>query len=214
GLNAGNLVRLTRTGPDRAEGRFDAGQAAFMELRHTPGTDGRIPYARLAEDTPVTQHSTMLDPRTPWASPVVWFLAALRIGPHYRLGYTGGDPRHGPDAVCLSTPDGSRCEITLDTGTDGRHRVRDTGPVRLWAHVEHAHQVWDAAGRPDWPRLGLAVTTETQTIFADEPGNTVAVLATGHVAEQGDQPKPSEAGLIPARGRPRHPGRSALVAGP
>ncbi|MGH3855072.1 MAG: ATP-grasp peptide maturase system methyltransferase [Pseudonocardiaceae bacterium] len=176
GLNAGNLARLTRTGPDRAEGRFDAGQAAFMQLRHRPGTDGRIPYAQLPADTPVTQHSTTLDPRTPWANPVVWFLAALRIGPNYRLGYTGGDPRHGPDAVCLSTPDGSRCEITLDPDADGSHRVRDTGPVRLWTHVERAHQVWDAAGRPDWPRLGLTVTTETQTIFADEPGNTIAIL--------------------------------------
>ncbi|MGH3827992.1 MAG: hypothetical protein ACRDQX_12595 [Pseudonocardiaceae bacterium] len=75
---------------------------------------------------------------------------------------------------CLPTPDGSRCEITLDT--DGSHRVRDTGPVRLWTHVEHAHQVWDPAGQPDWPRLGLTVTTETQTIFADEPDNTIAAL--------------------------------------
>ncbi|MGH3855126.1 MAG: hypothetical protein ACRDR6_16840 [Pseudonocardiaceae bacterium] len=42
---------MTRTGPNRAEGRFDAGQAAFMQLRHTPDADGRIPYARLPEDT-------------------------------------------------------------------------------------------------------------------------------------------------------------------
>ena len=43
---------------------------------------------------------TTLDPRTPWTNPVVWFLSALHIGPHYRLGYTGDDPRHGRDAVC------------------------------------------------------------------------------------------------------------------
>ena len=176
GLAAGNLVRLTRTGPDRAEGRFDAGYAAFMELRHTPGAGGRIPYARTAEDTALTESATTLDPRTPWSNPVVWFLAALRIGAHYRLGYTGGDPQHGPDAVSLTTPDGSRAEITLATGHHGEHRVRETGPARLWQQVEHTHQRWDAAGRPGWPRLGLALTPDTQTIYVDEPGTTLAVL--------------------------------------
>jgi protein-L-isoaspartate(D-aspartate) O-methyltransferase len=127
GLNAGNLVRLTRTGPARAQGRFAAGQAAFMELRHTPGATGRVRYARLPDDAPLTEYATMLDPRTPWTNPVVWFLAALRIGPHYRLGYTGGDPRHGPSAVSLSTPDGSRSEITLAPGSANPH-----GPAWAW----------------------------------------------------------------------------------
>ncbi len=178
GMGAGNLVRLTRTGPERAEGMFDAGQAAFMQLRHTPGTTERIPYTRPPEDTPPTQRSTVLDPRTPLTNPVVWFLAALRIGAHYRLGYTGGDPRHGPDAVCLSTPDGSRCEITLTSQDNDSHLVRETGSTPLWAHVEHTHQIWDAAGQPAWPRLGLAATADAQTIFVDEPANTLATLAS------------------------------------
>jgi hypothetical protein len=177
GLAAGNLVRLTRVADNRAEGMFDAGQAAFMHLRHTPGTAGRIPYARAAEDIPITQSATTVDPRTPWSNPVVWFLAALRIGGHYRLGYTGGDPQRGPDAVSLTVPDGSRAEITIVPGEDGRHTVRETGPMRLWAHVEHAHQQWEQAGRPGWPRLGLTVTPDAQTIHVDEPGNTLAVLA-------------------------------------
>jgi hypothetical protein len=54
--------------------------------------------------------------------------------------------------------------------------VAETGPVRLWQHVEHAHQQWDNAGRPGWPRLGLAITPDTQTIYADDPGTTLAVL--------------------------------------
>jgi hypothetical protein len=131
------------------------------------------------ESNPIIEHTTTLDPRTPWTNPVVWFLAALRIGPHYRLGYTGGDPRHGPTAVCLSTPDGSRSEITLTPDTDGSHTVRHTGHLRLWSHVEDAHQLWDSAGRPGWPRLGLAVTAQTQTLYADEPANTLAILKSG-----------------------------------
>ena len=183
GLVAGNLVRLTRTGPDRAEGMFDAGQASFMELRHTPGTAGQVPYARAAEDTPVTESATLLDPRTPWSNPVVWFLAALRIGGHYRLGYTGGDPQHGPEAVSLATPDGSRAEITLAADAEDGHRVRESGPVRLWQQVEHAHQRWAAAGRPGWSRLGLAVTPDQQAIYVDEPGSILAVLASEHTPE-------------------------------
>jgi methyltransferase of ATP-grasp peptide maturase system len=177
GLNAGNLVRLTRTGPQRAQGRFDAGQAAFMSLRHTPGADGRVPYTRTPCDNPISEHTTTLDPRTPWTNPVVWFLAALRIGPHYRMGYTGGDPRHGPTAVCLSTPDGCRSEITLAPNPDATHTVRHTGHRHLWSALEDAHQLWDAADRPDWPRLGLVVTPHTQTLYADEPTNTIAILS-------------------------------------
>ena len=56
-------------------------------------------------------------------------------------------------------------------------------PVRLRALVEDVHQVWNAAGRPDWPRLGVAITAQAQTIFADDPGNTIAILATGHADE-------------------------------
>jgi methyltransferase of ATP-grasp peptide maturase system len=178
GLNAGNLLRLTRTGPDRAEGRFDAGQAAFMYLRHTPGFDGRVPYTRAPADNPITEYPTTLDPRTPWTNPVVWFLTALRIGPHYRLGYTGGNPRHGPEAVCLSTPDGSRSEITLTPNVDGSHTVHETGRLRLWTHVEQAHQLWDSADCPGWPRLGLTVTPHTQTLYVDEPANTITVLSS------------------------------------
>jgi protein-L-isoaspartate O-methyltransferase len=180
GLAAGNLVRLTRVTADRAEGMFDGGQAGFMELRHTPGTTGRIPYTQAPEDTPVTESTTVLEPRIPWSNPVVWFLAALRIGGRYRLGYTGGDPQHDPEAVSLTVPDGSRAEITLASQAEGNHLVRESGPARLWAHVERAHQQWVAAGRPDWPRLGLAVTGDAQTIYVDEPGNPLAVLAGGY----------------------------------
>uniref|UniRef100_UPI003F4948D3 methyltransferase domain-containing protein n=1 Tax=Amycolatopsis sp. CA-096443 TaxID=3239919 RepID=UPI003F4948D3 len=179
GQDAGNLVRLTRTGPDRAEGRFDSGYATFMELRHAPGTSNLIPYARASDDAPAVESATTLDPRTPLSSGnrVVWFLAALRIGRRYRLGYTGGDdPRHHPDAVSITTPDGSRAEIAIAAGHDGTHAVRETGPVRLWRHVEHAHRQWLDAGQPDWPRLGLAVAPGRQSVYVDDPANPLASL--------------------------------------
>ncbi|MET9260523.1 methyltransferase domain-containing protein [Amycolatopsis sp. NPDC004079] len=177
GLGAGNLVRLTRTAPDRAEGMFDAGYATFMQLRHTPGSSP-VPFMRASADTPVSESATTLDPRTPWSNRVVWFLAALRIGRRYRLGYTRGDPRHGPEAVSIATADGSRAEIALAAGEHGAHAVRETGPARLWQHVEHAHRQWAAADQPDWPRLGLSVTPTQQTIYVDAPGNPLATLTT------------------------------------
>ena len=177
GLVAGNLVRLTRTAEDRAEGMFDAGQAAFMELRHSPGAGGRISYPIASVDMSATKSITALDPRTPWSNPVVWFLAALRIGSHYRLGYTGGDPLHGPEAVSITTPDGSRAEVSLAANASGEYAVIETGPVRLWQQLEHAHRQWQDAERPGWPRLGLAVTPNNQTIYLDEPSRPLAVLA-------------------------------------
>ena len=175
GLVAGNLVRLTRVAADRAEGMFDAGQAAFMELRHNPGAGPRTAYAHAADDTPILESVTALDPRTPWSNPVVWFLAASRVGGHYRLGYTGGDSRDAPEAVSMTTPDGSHAEIAL-AGDDDGHRVVETGPVRLWQQVEQAHHQWESAGRPGWPRLGLVVTPTAQTIYVDEPGNGLISL--------------------------------------
>jgi protein-L-isoaspartate O-methyltransferase len=176
GLSAGNLVLLDRIGKHRAEGRFDSGQAAFMQLRPRPGFAGETLFTRASEYGPADTSSTMLDPRIPWTNPVTWFLAVLRIGPHFRLGYLGADPRRAPTSVVLSTPDGSRCEVDIETYADGSHAIRKAGPTRLWHHVEHAHRLWQEHGEPSWSRLGLTVTPESQTIFVDEPATVIAAL--------------------------------------
>jgi hypothetical protein len=176
GLFAGNLVLLTRLDRERAQGRFDAGAAAFMQLRHTPGFSGEVPFARAPQDTPVITSATVLDPRTPWTNPVVWFLAVLRIGPRFRLGYGGADPRRDPASVILSTPDGSHCEVGIAAGADGSHPVREAGPARLWQHVERAHRLWRSNGRPGWSRLGLTVAPRGQTVFVDDPVAVIAAL--------------------------------------
>ncbi|HET6288767.1 MAG TPA: methyltransferase domain-containing protein [Amycolatopsis sp.] len=185
GTNAGNLVHLTRTARDRAEGNFDATGATFMGLRGNPGADSRIPYTRTSSDLPATTSTTTRDPRTPWSQPVVWFLAAMRLGSSYRIGYAG-DPQNGPRAATITTPDGSRAEITLATDDRGHHTVRETGPVRIWQHVEHAHQIWDQAGQPPWQRLGLLVTPETQTIYVDTIDTTLTTIPSARQSAKGD----------------------------
>jgi methyltransferase of ATP-grasp peptide maturase system len=163
---AGNLVRITRTEDNRAEGRFDPTYADFMALRHQPGEPDRtVTWA--TRDTAVAHRSTsIVDPQTPWTALVVWFLAAFDIGPDVSIGYTGIDTTSPPTAVTLSTPDGSWAQITLST-VDGAHEVTEGGPRRLWRAVENADQLWNRLDRPGWDRFGLTVTPDTNTLWYD-----------------------------------------------
>lgn len=108
---------------------FDAGQASFMALRHEPDLAGPVTHTRAAAGHRAVTSSTSLDPRTPWSNPVVWLLAVLHLGGNPRIGYTDGDPQHQPEAVSITTPDGSRAEVALTADSDGTHRVTETGPT-------------------------------------------------------------------------------------
>jgi methyltransferase of ATP-grasp peptide maturase system len=171
---AGSLVRLTRHDDDRAEGRFDATYAAFMDLRHTPGSnpDG----FRVERDHDHAEHrSTSLDPNTPWTSLLVWFLASFDLGGEIAYGYTipdgGAIPAYSqtaPTASWIATPDGSWAEITFATH-NGVHEVAEGGHRRLWHLVENAHRIWTDLGQPGWDRFGLTVTPQTHTVWFDQP---------------------------------------------
>jgi methyltransferase of ATP-grasp peptide maturase system len=165
-LGAGSLVRLTRTSAEKAEGFFDPTYAAFMDLRHEPG--GRIFGDWAPKDHETTEdRTTTVDPRTPWTSLVVWFLASFALGTRISIGYTGVDTTRPPRATTISTSDGSWAEITLDA-VDGTHQVIEGGPRRLWRLVEDAHHLWTRLDKPGWGRFGLTVTPERQTVWIDQ----------------------------------------------
>ncbi|GDY31857.1 ATP-grasp peptide maturase system methyltransferase [Gandjariella thermophila] len=174
-LGAGSLVRLTRIDSDRAEGHFDPTYAAFLDLRQQPG--GNPAAGRVDRDHHHAEHRiTAVDPRTPWTSLVVWFLASFGLGPGISYGYAGCSP-DGPRSTWIATPDGSWAEISL-VADDGQHQVTEGGPRRLWSIVEDAHRRWRDWGEPAWGRFGLTVTSDgSHTVWLDEPGHTVAVLA-------------------------------------
>lgn len=61
--------------------------------------------------------------------------------------------------------------------SERRHRARLPGrPARLWSELEAAASTWLSNGRPGLERYGLTVTPETNTVWLDDPGNTVGTL--------------------------------------
>ncbi len=171
---ADNLVRLTRTATNRAEGRFDATYAAFMDLRPQPR---HSPAGfRVERDRDQAERGTTnLDPHTPWSSLLVWFLASFDLGGEIAYGYTipdgGALPAHSnnaPTASWIATSDGSWAETTL-ADQNGRHDVAEGGPRRLWRLVEKAHRTWIELGQPGWDRFGLTVTPGVHTVWLDQP---------------------------------------------
>jgi hypothetical protein len=172
---AGSLIRLTRTAEERAEGRFDATYAAFMDLRRTPGVTRAGFHVKRDRDG-AEHRTTSPDPNTPWTSLLVWFLASFELGPEIAYGYILSDTT--PTVSWIATPDGSWAEISLTT-RNGRHEVAEGGPRRLWRLVEKAHRTWVDLGRPGWDRFGLTVTPRTHTCWFDHPDNELRADRAG-----------------------------------
>jgi protein-L-isoaspartate(D-aspartate) O-methyltransferase len=160
----GNLVLLRRT-EDGLEGRFLAGWAGFMPMRHKGRTD---PARRAVSDGPVAETVTEL-PAEPWTNRVPWFFTQVSCPMSY--GYVLDLATSAPTHARLTAPDGSWCVVSLDTRT-----VRQSGPLRLWDAVDTAHKRWDELSRPEWDRLGLTVQRDQQWIWIDDPTNLIAGL--------------------------------------
>ncbi|MGH3800520.1 MAG: hypothetical protein ACRDTD_10380, partial [Pseudonocardiaceae bacterium] len=168
-LIAGSLVRLTRY-PDRAEGHFDRTYAAFMGLRHhTAGQCPAQPRPRKQRTIEPDQCTTTLDPRTPWTSLVVWFLASFDLGANISLGYCRFKDGK-PTATSITIRDGSWAEVTL-ADDHGTHQVTEAGPTRVWRIIEIAHPLWTELDHPGWDRFGLTVTENHQHVGLDTPTN-------------------------------------------
>jgi methyltransferase of ATP-grasp peptide maturase system len=165
---AGSLVRLSRY-PDRAEGHFDPTYAAFMDLRHHPADQApKRSRPRRQSDARPEQHTTTLDPRTPWNCLVAWFLASFDLGADTAIGYGRPDHNYNPTVTSITTGDGSWAEVSL-TGDHGAHQVREGGPRRVWQIIENAHALWTTLGQPSGDRLGLTVTKGHQRVWLDAP---------------------------------------------
>lgn len=164
GKQAGNLVHLRRRSTG-AEGRFDATYGSFMGMRGLPARESPATPPTPADDA--TERSSTLDLARPWDNTVVWFLASLTMPRVTRLGLRAEPGSTALDTVTITAEQDSRCEVTAPT-EHGR-RVREHGRA-IWSHIEHAHDVWAALGRPGWERFGLTVDAERHTVWLDQPG--------------------------------------------
>ncbi|GDY28686.1 hypothetical protein GTS_03190 [Gandjariella thermophila] len=167
GTAMGNLVALRRQG-DCAEGRFLPGWSDFMSLRG-PTTGDRVgPHPERKRDSADRRTTALLTER-PWEEPTLWFLAGFWFPPGVRFGYTIDEDTNRPDAIFLSAPDGSWCEVSVRINDNGTRTVWETGPQRLWHTVEAAESLWRQEGRPDWTRFGMTVQADRQTLWLDTP---------------------------------------------
>jgi hypothetical protein len=138
-----------------------------MDLRHYPAAHALDrPRPRRQPDAAPDRRTTTLDPRTPWNSLVVWFLASFDLGADIAVGYGRPDQDWNPTVTSITVGDGSWAEVTL-TEDQGSHQVREGGPRRVWRIIEDAHASWTTFGQPNWDRLGLTVTTDQQRVWLD-----------------------------------------------
>ncbi|WP_137991290.1 methyltransferase domain-containing protein [Streptomyces vilmorinianum] len=147
------LARITRTGPETAEGQFLSG-AFFMAMRHGRGTG-----VTRRPDLPAGSGRPSLLPLADIVDGTFRFLVSI-VAPglvwQYDLDDTGT-----PDGTRVWSPDGSIASVTAD-GT-----VRETGS--LWARLEAAHEVFVAHDRPAADRYGVTIDQEEQRVWLDSP---------------------------------------------
>ncbi|WP_406296524.1 methyltransferase domain-containing protein [Embleya sp. NBC_00888] len=153
----GALVRIERTGPGTATGRFLLGGAYFMPLRREAG-DG-VPAQRpsLPNDK---RHASVL-PASALTDPGYRFIAEIAL-PHLVWQYDLGD--NGTiSAARVWASDGSIADLHAD-GT-----VAQAGPRQLWDLLELAYQSYAASDRPAPDCYGLTVTPDQQYVWLDAP---------------------------------------------
>ncbi|MFI9104355.1 methyltransferase domain-containing protein [Streptomyces fildesensis] len=166
---AGGLIRLTVTGPDRAEGRFLRTAAYFVPLRGTAASHRQDPGQNKPHDGP---HDGSPDAppddapeRVRWSGTsarvleddLFRFLLTLRTGA-LEVRWAAGDR-----GVAITAPDGSSARADRDG------RVLLAGPRDLWAIAESAHALWQRASRPARDRYGLSVHDGRQWTWLDAP---------------------------------------------
>ncbi|GAA4692440.1 methyltransferase domain-containing protein [Streptomyces youssoufiensis] len=164
------IVRLSIGADGTASGKF-LGSSAFMRLR-----DQRI--GRM--------HVRAYLNGEPW--PADGTKSTTRLSPDdvgdWHVMFAIGAQVHGVFPWMEPYQDGSYTLWLRDTAVSswatvdfekGRSdfEVVQSGPRKLWSEVEEAYRWWEAAGRPGFQRFGLTVSTDSETVWIDDPGNPV-----------------------------------------
>jgi SAM-dependent methyltransferase len=161
---AGLLALLTVYADGKAEGPFLPDFGGFMPVRANQHRANDV-LSTVGDDDGDTRETTLpVAVATSPADPFEFF-AALIVGGYDWLSFTPSDG--GPDKTWLTQPNDSWvCHVT---DPDGKHTVRQGGPVRLWDGIETAHLEWQQLGQPARQRFGLTVHDGRHTVWLDHP---------------------------------------------
>ena len=161
---AGLLALLTVFEDGKAEGSFLPDFGGFMPIRANQHQVNDV-FSTVGDDYGHTRETTLhanlaTNPADPFE-----FFAALIVGGYDWLGFIPSDG--GPAETWLTQPNGSWvCHVTE---ANGKHAVRQGGPVRLWDGIETAYREWQELGQPARQRFGLTVRDGRHTVWLDQP---------------------------------------------
>ncbi|WP_433698156.1 methyltransferase domain-containing protein [Nocardiopsis sp. CA-288880] len=158
GGTGGAVLRL-RVGDGIAQGRFLPQGAGFMPART------HRPVERVSVDDDGEAGWTDLDPKVLTAQPEASFVAQLATVDARTVVSQADD---GTELLFLEGADGAWAEVETRP-VDGRHRVVQGAPRRLWDLVDHTHRWWEGEGRPSWSAFGATVTATDQWVWFGSP---------------------------------------------
>jgi len=142
-----------------AEGMFLPQWAGFMPAR------SHRPPSRVSVDDEGEQRWSNLDPAGISDDPVRAFMAQLATTDANTVTTQTDE---GVPLLFMEGADGSWAEVE-QTPEQGRYRVDQGGPRRLWDQVEQTHQWWNAKGRPGWSSFGITAAPEGQHVWFESP---------------------------------------------
>lgn len=166
-----SLIALHKTGRDTVEGRFTGHPGHFMWLRalaDNPLRDGGDLRTTYGGDNTTECHSDV--DLSLFDDPDFRFLLQL-YAPTVTGVSPGGDD--GTPRLFLTADDGSIATADPEPLGQGGLRIHQTGPLRIWDHVENAVGNWTDLAEPTRDRFGLTATPERHWTWLDNPKHRV-----------------------------------------
>ncbi|MGH3794035.1 MAG: ATP-grasp peptide maturase system methyltransferase [Pseudonocardiaceae bacterium] len=164
---AGLLAVLTVHPNGTAEGPFLPEFGGFMPIRSNQHQANDV-LSTVSDNDGKTRDTTLsVDCATNTSNPFEFF-AALTVGGYDWLGFIPSDG--GPAETWLTQPNGSWVCHTTDT--NGRHAVRQGGPMWIWDEIEAAHLTWQQLDQPPREQFRLTIQDGRHTISLDHPNGT------------------------------------------
>jgi protein-L-isoaspartate(D-aspartate) O-methyltransferase len=148
----------------------------FMHLRSQRLPRGAARLGELVEHSPAAIESiTTLHPDKTIKDENAEFTIGLFLtNAQYSLAHDDDQPGAYELLVYdVATDSAATVQVNPECTDSGRFPVRQHGPRRLWDELENAYTWWIEHDCPNRARYGLTITPYTQTVWLDQPNNTV-----------------------------------------